>query len=114
MQSKWDSLLTSAWNPLLGQVVKITRTKCYYQILGIERKATDEEIKRACECLTVPIACVMSPSYSRAFYGSFLCLQVPCHSFCITLGCVYSKIFRLSSKGCFDHVWCTSPGLMVL
>ena len=46
MQSKWDSLLR---NPLLGQVVKITRTKCYYQILGIERKATDEEIKRACE-----------------------------------------------------------------
>lgn len=89
MQSKWDSLLR---NPLLGQVVKITRTKCYYQILGIERKATDEEIKRACECLTVPIASVTSPSYNRAFYGSNLCLQVPCHSFCTTLGCVPSKI----------------------
>lgn len=30
------------------QVVKVRRATCYYEILGISRGATDDEIKRAC------------------------------------------------------------------
>ena len=46
------------------QVVKIRRTGNYYEILGLQKTATDEEIKRACEhCNSIRVhmlACLAS------------------------------------------------------
>ena len=33
-----------------AQVVKIRRTRNYYEILGLQRTASEDEIKRACGC----------------------------------------------------------------
>lgn len=43
------------------QVIKCTRSTCYYEILGIARGANDDDIKKACELPQLLAACKISP-----------------------------------------------------